>query len=577
MYKLVKLAAVVVGLLVLVGCADGSVTFQGEYDPESGAVKLKIGDGTATPAEVTVQVDTPADGSDGTTPPPEQTDGDEAAALITIDPGDDPLGFLAAIPSNERECLARIVGVDKIAALLASDSFPEGYEEVFLGCFSEETVRRVMFGMLAREAGDLGGAAIECLVGELQGVNLLEAIANDTANVDFVLMPGAALNCLSHEQLASIGIIGDGEGDGPNVEQLRCLLEHGDSQTLALLGAGIPAPAAEALLAKCGIAPDGDGEVASHEISPEHQACAMEAIGEAAYRELVAGNRQPTPDELRALSQCVYSNGDGRDGAAQRAEERAARETLGREHEEQWRGLDREFESAWRALEDEQNDQRHTLEAEHRQLWDSLKDEQRQAWDALEEASEAARRAAEEEQHSAWDALEADFEAARQALDTEQQEARVAIEAEYEAARDALQQEAEAAWRSLDGERSVEREELEAAQRAAWDALDTRFRERREALESTLRSEQETLERDRQLAWQALDEVQENDRPPAGRRASAAYRKRGPCPGAAVDLGGAGDRVPAGIRGSDGRVPGSQGRRGRAVQARPRDPGCDAP
>ena len=154
MYKLVKLAAVVVGLLVLVGCADGSVTFQGEYDPESGAVKLKIGDGTATPAEVTVQVDTPADGSDGTTPPPEQTDGDEAAvgllALITIDPGDDPLGFLAAIPSNERECLARIVGVDKIAALLASDSFPEGYEEVFLGCFSEETVRRVMFDSLVK-------------------------------------------------------------------------------------------------------------------------------------------------------------------------------------------------------------------------------------------------------------------------------------------------------------------------------------------------------------------------------------------------------------------------------------------
>ena len=70
MYPTIKLAALILGLLVLVGCGSGGkIEFTGEYDPESGIVSVDLGNGTAS-SSVAVElpeVSWPPEG--GTLPP----------------------------------------------------------------------------------------------------------------------------------------------------------------------------------------------------------------------------------------------------------------------------------------------------------------------------------------------------------------------------------------------------------------------------------------------------------------------------------------------------------------------------
>ena len=103
MYPTIKLAALIVGLLVLVGCGSGGkIEFTGEYDPESGIVSVDLGNGTAS-SSVAVELPEVSWPPEGGTLPPVDLPGliEEPAGgpfeLITIDPSEHPAEFLRGI------------------------------------------------------------------------------------------------------------------------------------------------------------------------------------------------------------------------------------------------------------------------------------------------------------------------------------------------------------------------------------------------------------------------------------------------------------------------------------------------
>ena len=222
-----RLAAMMVSLFVLAGCVneDGTVAFSGEYDPESGVVSVDISDGTLV-TSVEVELPEITGGtlpSDGTLPSTDEpgSNGDSSSSLlplITVDPGDSPAEFLELIPEDERDCLAEQVGSEELEDFIR-DLPPDG-ELVILECVSEETVRRVMLGMLALEAGGLTEQDISCLVHELEGVSLRDSIQDEGSVRELLLIPQAAVECLSYEQLVRIGIVQHQGPDGPTAEQL---------------------------------------------------------------------------------------------------------------------------------------------------------------------------------------------------------------------------------------------------------------------------------------------------------------------------------------------------------------------
>ena len=300
-----------VSLFVLSGCVneDGTVAFSGDYDPESGVVSVDIGDGAVG---TTVEVELPSIPggtlpSDGTLPSTDEPGSTEDSGggllpLIMVDPSEDPAEFLRLIPEAERNCLAEQVGSDELEDFLR-DPPPDG-EEIILGCVSEETVRRVMLGMLAREAGGLTEQDISCLVHELEGVSFRDSVHDEGSILDLALIPQAAVECLSYEQLVRIGIVQHQGPDGPTAEQLRCVLENANRETLADLTEGTLSTEVLRLFEECGIDADPEDIVGRPEPTHDQIACVKETIGEEAFYELVTGQRRPTEEELAAIEEC---------------------------------------------------------------------------------------------------------------------------------------------------------------------------------------------------------------------------------------------------------------------------------
>ena len=85
--------------------------------------------------------------------------------MIAVDPAEHPAEFLSLIPAGEYDCLKERVGADGLVDFLGD--MPPAGEETILECISEETVQRVLFGMLAGVTGGLSEQDISCLRQEL--------------------------------------------------------------------------------------------------------------------------------------------------------------------------------------------------------------------------------------------------------------------------------------------------------------------------------------------------------------------------------------------------------------------------
>ena len=110
-----------------------------------------------------------------------------------------------------------------------------------------------------------------------------------------------------------------GEGGGPSMEQFKCLFESADDETIARLwsmgtgaeeGAPLP-PELVDIITRCGPIPGRGEEGGPPELTPEQQSCAIEAIGETAFRELWTGQRPPTLEQIQKIEECGVPVGPG--------------------------------------------------------------------------------------------------------------------------------------------------------------------------------------------------------------------------------------------------------------------------
>ena len=205
--------------LLLSACAngDGTVSFAGQFDPESGSVSIDFGNvssaevglgdlATGAPGGTLPGTTLPGGTLPGSTLPSVTLSVPGPLGLITIDPGEEPVAFLDAIPDAERDCLVQKVGADHIEDFLSSGhEMGEDGQEVIESCLSQDTIRSVMLGMMTRDAGDIGPQAIQCLVDRLIGMDFLGAIVDENGHLEFVAMPQAAFHCLGRSSIGPHG------------------------------------------------------------------------------------------------------------------------------------------------------------------------------------------------------------------------------------------------------------------------------------------------------------------------------------------------------------------------------------
>ena len=519
MNTLIKSAGLLAFFFVLAACVEGSgeVSFQGQYDPETGELIVNVGGGTTT---ATVNVDSqPANGtlpgSGGLTDP-----SGALLDLIMVSPEEDPASFLQSIPEAERNCLVEHVGEDRIEDFIKGTS--PGEEEIILQCVSEETVRRVMLGMLAMEAGGLADHEISCLTSTLADVRFLDFIGQEGSLLEQVLLPYASARCLPYEKLESIGIVGQDGQFVHTISQVRCVFEQGDDETLAQLTGANESDAVTQLLENCGVVLWGPGIDGSGEPTEGQPACLSEAIGPDALQELIDGQRTPTDAELEAMSACGI-NIDTRfdESRAVKDEEwRQAAEELGLSQMAEWEALEADHEAARRALEEGQHaaweerqqgyeDRRHDLDEKWQSAWEEMDRRHQAEWTALEGTSqdgtnhdyEEARRALEEQQRSEWTAHDRHFQDARDALDDE-----------FELAWRALERESIDAWREFERNRDDGWKELEDRYASAFQSIDDQVNGAWEELDRRHEDGRNALNDEYAIATFELSQQQEADR-----------------------------------------------------------------
>jgi hypothetical protein len=233
--------------------------------------------------------------------------------LITISPEGAPGEFLEALPDFEHACLEQAVGAENLEELIASTG-PNN--ETMRACLSEETVRAVTLGQIAREAGGLSDETVKCLFDEAASVDFKGLMFGDKVGPEFGILMRALGLCLSDQELVQSHSFGS-EEPALNAQQLRCLFTS-DPEFLATLGE--PGPEVVELLSKCGIPPGLMGEpAAAPTLSPEEEACLIDAVGEEAMQELFSGQRPPTPEEIEAFAGCGPGESDSPPGSGRTA------------------------------------------------------------------------------------------------------------------------------------------------------------------------------------------------------------------------------------------------------------------
>lgn len=277
---------------------------------------------TPTPTPTATPTPTPTPTA---TPTPTPT-----PALITVNPEEDPEAFLQAIPASERDCMEQAFGAERLLEVVRAEGEPSSEETAkLMGCVSEETMRRLMLGQMMMEL-DISEQGMTCISAELRDVSLpdfsrqgeQEGIGKQiTEGVTFSYqLTRAALNCLSEEEAAELlgGKLLGGmeEGDGPNLEYLRCLYGSIDDETIAQLAEttakiftmGEAAreedkPEMLDFFNRCSPIP-GREEQGLPKYTPEQVDCVYEALGDQSWIMIFTGQRPPTLEEIEKMEAC---------------------------------------------------------------------------------------------------------------------------------------------------------------------------------------------------------------------------------------------------------------------------------
>jgi hypothetical protein len=177
-------------------------------------------------------------------PPPTP---DHGLAPISVNPEEDPAGFLAALPADEQSCLRTSLGDGRFEELIVQEEDPAAEElTALLACVSDDTILNVALGVALAESNlTLSDATLTCVSERLEGVNLgtLRRLVTvrDTEDqntfseeptefLQFGISVFPAVFCLNDEERA--GLNGDDNGDtlfgefsGSTIDALECAFD----------------------------------------------------------------------------------------------------------------------------------------------------------------------------------------------------------------------------------------------------------------------------------------------------------------------------------------------------------------
>jgi hypothetical protein len=175
---------------------------------------------------------------------------------ITIDLDEDIAGFIAALPDDERQCVADVLGEDGFQQLMAGGmGLPEGQDSDALSCLSNDTFLRLFTGVVQNETGVvLSDATVVCMSERAAGFSVANLLgiagaaglnADNEQAVDTVI--GEALKifpvlfCLNDVERSQIeagpdGLFGAEAGLG-TIDSLECAFDSIGAEGLAKFGA----------------------------------------------------------------------------------------------------------------------------------------------------------------------------------------------------------------------------------------------------------------------------------------------------------------------------------------------------
>jgi hypothetical protein len=214
-----------------------------------------------------------------------------------MNPDGDPLGFFQSIPEEEQQCLLQSLGQYRLDEILGGDGFSGVDSLVMEQCISNETFVRVIFGLLVNQVGDLRDDTMACAWDILGDVDLNRLFTGDDSEIT-VLAIQTIIDvsfCLSDEEVAmaeaAVGI------EEFPIAGLRCLAERGKADSLAVIFSDdqfVPSVEMIGAMLECGM----------EMLGAEDLACVMDALGDGALPEIIAGERSFTFGEILALAGC---------------------------------------------------------------------------------------------------------------------------------------------------------------------------------------------------------------------------------------------------------------------------------
>ncbi|MDP6055941.1 MAG: hypothetical protein QGF24_04045 [Dehalococcoidia bacterium] len=184
----------------------------------------------ATACSSATPTPTPVPPSPTPTATPTPTPTPVPVAPIEVDWTTDPDGFFNSLPASEASCAADALGGrERVLAMIESNLGDERLTPAEASdldkCLSDETVKAVFVGQLAREAGTLSDATIICIGEQIGGMSAASLFLNEPA-ADVIISSLKGVFCLNTEERAAMSssdaTYGFGELGG--IEAVECVV-----------------------------------------------------------------------------------------------------------------------------------------------------------------------------------------------------------------------------------------------------------------------------------------------------------------------------------------------------------------
>ena len=225
------------------------------------------------------------------------------------------------LPDAEVQCLRDALGeiaFAELAEAFLADDLIIGWETDELAeCLGDESLARILLGTFVGAFGGSSADTNECLLASLAGVDLRSMLFGQGDGPDDPALFLGLLLCVDDQEAQQLDLMEFFGADGPTVAQMRCVAGQVDPALLSQffqvdIGETLPAPEMlEAMLA-CGI--DVGGHEGGEGPDAEQVGCLLDALGAEALAALGSEDYMPTPAEMEALAACGIDVGDHEGG-----------------------------------------------------------------------------------------------------------------------------------------------------------------------------------------------------------------------------------------------------------------------